>query len=64
LLGRVVAVQRNGRVLNAPFSMTLVERLYGLAASELTRLMRRGRALFRPIPRPPLNAVTVESEHG
>jgi hypothetical protein len=63
LLGRVVAVTRSGRVLDAPFSSTLAERLYGLAATELTRLIRRARALFHFIPRPLLNAVTVESEN-
>lgn len=62
LLGQVVAVKRNGRVLDAPFSTTLADRVYGLAASESTRLMRRVRALFYLVPRPLLKAVTVESE--
>jgi hypothetical protein len=63
LLGQVVAIVRSGRVRDAPFSMTPAARLYGLAASESTRLMRRVRALFHLTPRPQLNAVSVESEH-
>jgi hypothetical protein len=51
LLGHVMAVSRDGRARRAPFSTTLVERLYGLAASESMRLMRRVRAPFHLIPR-------------
>ena len=52
LLGHVMAVSRNGLARPAPLSATLVQSLYGLAASESTRRVRRVRAFLQRIPRP------------
>jgi len=54
LLGRVVAVVRNGRALDRPLSTTLRQRLYGLTASESTRLSRRIRSLIASLAAPAL----------
>jgi hypothetical protein len=40
LLGRLVTLTRNGRVMKAPSHPTVVRRIYGLAASESTRFAR------------------------
>jgi hypothetical protein len=46
LLGQVVAVTRNGGILNAPFPATLAERLYGLAVSECRGRLNGGSAIL------------------
>jgi signal peptidase I len=49
VVGRVVGVARNGRVLRAPFGSTVRHRAYGLFVNESTRLVRRARQQARAI---------------
>jgi signal peptidase I len=49
VVGRVVSIGRNGRVIDAPFVSTVRGRVYGLFVSESTRLARRARRRARAI---------------
>jgi hypothetical protein len=45
VLGRVIAVTRDGRVMDGPFRCSPADRARGLALSEWTRVSRRARRL-------------------
>jgi hypothetical protein len=53
VLGRVVAVMREGRAIDGPFPCSSADRARGLALSEWTRIRRRIRAMVKHVrPRP------------